>query len=373
VEKLISFLNIKSKKEVPTKKIEITENIYNNNLEFYTILKLLIKCKLSDKQLILLQDILLKNIRISDKVLLQKILLSNNAIATDGTQKYEDLCMLINTLEHSNINMWKDMMDVSIELMLIKDLILQESKSYANNQYKEVINQLNDKLSLEYDMSKLSLPYGQRVISSLLVFALTDNNRKNEFILEASGKTVKSFGEKISKIINNYKINCNNMFSLIMTESVNQSIVSDAGQSYESRVEEKLLPLVDKINGHSHDSKISSVEYDFTFELNNKQCGISAKRTLRERYKQNFEDVELLDVDFMFLITLGIDLNEEKLNNILQKNGIYVVVAQEVYDSKEYLKNNNRVISSENLNKDNLIKLTSMKCLSKEEMESIVG
>lgn len=363
----------KNNNETSNKKIEITEQVYNNNLQFYTMLKLLIKCKLSDKQLILLQDLLIKNISIKDKVLLQKILLSNNAIATEGTQKYEDLCMLINTIEHSNITMWKDLIDISIELMLIKDLILQESKTYANNQYKEVISQLNDKLSLECDMSKLSLPYGQRVMSSLLVFALTDDCRKNEFVLEASGKTVSSFNEKISRVINEYKINCNNMFSLIMTESVNQSIVSDAGQSYESRVEEKLLPIVDKLNGHSHDSKIPSVEYDFTFELEGIKCGISAKRTLRERYKQNFEDVELLDVDYMFLITLGIDLNIEKLNNILQKNGIYVVVAQEVYESKDYLKNNKRVISSSQLNRETLIKLISMKILSKEELESIVG
>ena len=370
---MIKLFSSNKKQQVSNNKIEITEVVYNNNLQFYTILKLLIKCKLSDKQLILLQDVLLKNIKVPDRILLQKILLSNNAIATEGTQKSEDLCMLINTLEYSDIIMWKDMLDISIELRLIKDLILQESKAYANNQYKEVISQLNDKLSLECDISKLSLPYGQRVMSSLLVFALTDNNRKNEFILESSGKSVREFSDKISKLVNNYEINCNNMFSLIMTESVNQSIISDAGQSYESRVEEKLLPIVDKLNGHSHDSKISSVEYDFTFELNDVKCGISAKRTLRERYKQNFEDVELLDDDYMFLITLGIDLNEDKLNNILQKNGIYVVVAQEVYESKEYLKNNNRVISSEKLDRECLLHLTSLKYLSEEEMKSIVG
>ena len=236
---MFNLFGKKNNNETSNKKIEITEQVYNNNLQFYTMLKLLIKCKLSDKQLILLQDLLIKNILIKDKVLLQKILLSNNAIAAEGTQKYEDLCMLINTIEHSNITMWKDLMDISIELMLIKDLILQESKTYANNQYKEVISQLND---------KLSLPYGQRVMSSLLVFALTDECRKSEFVLEASRKTVRSFNEKISQAINDYKINCNNMFSLIMTESVNQSIVSDAGQSYESRVEEKLLPMVDKLN-----------------------------------------------------------------------------------------------------------------------------
>ena len=75
----------------------------------------------------------------------------------------------------------------------------------------------------------------------------------------------------------------------------------------------------------------------------------------------------------MFLITLGIDLNEDKLNNILQKKGIYVVVAQEVYESKGYLKNNSRVISSEKLDRECLLNLTSIKYLSEEEMKSIVG
>lgn len=48
--------------------------------------------------------------------------------------------------------------------------------------------------------------------------------------------------------------------------------------------------------------------------------GVSAKRTLRERYKQNFENNNLLgDVDYMVLITLGIDLNKDKMDNILAK------------------------------------------------------
>ncbi len=369
---MIEFLKL-FKKKGEKGKFTITESSYNNNLQFYTILKLLIKCKLSDNQLILFQDTLTKNFKLTDKGLFRKILLSNNEIVSEGIQKYEDMCVLINTIERSNIVMWKEMLDVSIELMLIKDLILQESKNYANNQYKEVIKNLNDRLSLEYDMSKLSLPYGQRVISSLLVYVLTSDSRETGFLLEMSGKTVKAFNKKLIKIVDKYNINCNNMFSLIMTESVNQSIVSDAGQSYESRVKEKLIPLVDKINGHSHDSKISSVEYDFTFILNKYKCGVSAKRTLRERYKQNFEDSQFLDVDYMFLITLGIDLNEEKLNNILQKKGIYVIVSQEMYESREYLKNSNRVISSGDLSRRTLEKVTSTKILAENELRKIKG
>lgn len=369
---MINFLNRKKKTNLKSK-IEISDNAYNNNLQFYTILKLLLKCGLSDKQLITFQDILEKNSNTNNKELLIALLLNNNAIVSDTTQKYEDLSMLVNTLDHCDINMWISLLDVSIELMFVKGLILEESKIYAKNQYRNLIRDIDDKLSLEYDMSNLNMPYGQRVISSLLVYSLTNIDRDSEFILESSGKAVKSFNDKIKKIVDNYNINCNNMFSLIMTESMNQSITSDAGQSYESRVNEKIQPIVDKVNGHSHDSKIPSVEYDFTFNIKDKLCGISAKRTLRERYKQNFEDVELLDVDYMFLFTLGIDLNEDKLNNILQKHGIFVVISDEVYESKDYLKNNKRVISSKSISRELLLNLTSFKELTDEEMRNIVG
>ena len=86
---------------------------------------------------------------------------------------------------------------------------------------------------------------------------------------------------------------------------------------------------------------------------------MSAKRTLRERYKQNFEDVNQLSVDAMFLVTLGIDLNEEKLNNIMQRHGYFIVISQEVYDSKSYFKKSKRVISSKDFNKETLQKLFS--------------
>ena len=247
--------------------------------------------------------------------------------------------------------MWKELLLVSIELLLTKDLILEESKSYARVKYKEKIEKIKDKLSLEYDMSNLEYPYGQRVISSLLVFALTNIDRETEFILETSKNAIKVLNNNLKNIVQKYSININNMFMIIIDESINQSIKSDAGQSYENRVHSLLLNISDKVENHSHDDMISSVEYDFIFYIDGKKYGVSAKRTLRERYKQNFEDVDSLTVDAMFLITLGIDLNEDKLNNILQKNGQFVIVADEIYETKDYLKNNPRVLSSKNITK----------------------
>lgn len=247
--------------------------------------------------------------------------------------------------------MWCDFINVACELFLTKDLILQEAKQYALREYKKRINKITDYLSIEYDMSRLYLPYGQRIISALLAYVLTDSNRDYEFFLSNSTSSVKTFKNIFDSAIKKYSININNIFQIIMDESMIQSIKSDAGQSYESRVYNTLLPIVGDLKGRSHDKNIHSVEYDNTFTYNNKRCGVSAKRTLRERYKQNFEDVSLLEVDYMFVITLGIDLTEDKLNNILQKDKHFVIVSKEQYLSKSFLKSNARVIPSDNIAK----------------------
>jgi len=332
-------------------KITINSLTYSNNLDFYSMLKLLIHCNFSDKQLIYIQKTVADNFSaiVKDVSMVKTLLIDTNALVKPDTDKYSSLNYFLNTIDTMDIKMWCDFIDICIDLLLVKDLILQESKVYAANEYKKELKSIQDYLSVEFDMSSIHLPYGQRVISSLLLYAFTDINRKNDFILSSSESSVKNFSYKVKKLSKSYNLNVNNMFHIIMDESMNQSIKSDAGSSYESRVAQSIAPLVQKLNGHSHDSKISSVEYDNTFIYNNKLCGISAKRTLRERYKQNFEDVDLLDVDYMFLITLGTDLNEDKLKNILQKKGIYVIVSQEEYDSRAFLNKSDRVISSKNL------------------------
>lgn len=328
------------------KKINISHNQYNNNLNFYSCLKLLLQCSLSDKQLLLVQ----KTINESKLLGYEKIcniLLQDGFIMKSTTAKYDNFNFFVNSIDKDNFIMWCDFINAACELFLIKDLILQESKQFAIKEYKQELNQITDTLSVSYDVSGLHLPYGQRVISALLVYILTDVNRKYEYLLSESERSIKSYKKIFNPIIKKYNININNIFQIIMDESMNQSIKSDAGSSYESRVYNALAPIVSELKGHSHDKNIPSVEYDNTFKFNNKYCGVSAKRTLRERYKQNFEDVSLLEIDYMFVITLGIDLNEDKLNNIMQKEGHYVIVSQEQYESKMFLKMNPRVISSD--------------------------
>ncbi len=334
--------------------MKISNEEYSNNLLFYTILKNLIKCKLKENKMIQFEQLIKENKELGALKLVEFL---SSQIVRDNVKTYDDYLTLINLCDEKNYLMWCDLMILSIELLLAKNLILEEAKNYAKNEYNEGISSIKDRLSFNYDLINLEYPYGQRVISALLVYALTDMKRKTEFILESSGKSIKKLNELIAYTTDKYKINANNIFMIIMDESVNQSIISTAGLSYESRVESVLYSISDKVKPHAHDRFINSVEYDFTFELNDKIYGVSAKRTLRERYKQNFEDVNQLSVDAMFLVTLGIDLNEEKLNNIMQRHGYFIVISQEIYESKPYFKKSKRVISSKNFNKETLEKL----------------
>lgn len=363
---MISFFRRKRKIQENT----ITEEVYENNLQFYTILKILIQCGFSDVQLAVFQNVLVEMRQKANKEEIIQVLLSNPKIVKEETQRYQDICNLINTFECCDSEMWLDLVELSVDLMRVKKIILDESKMHAQNQI-EVMEHAEDKLSIEYDMSGLNIPYGQRVISSLLVNAMTDVNNEKDILLQNSKKMLKLSNNKISKLINKYNINCNNIFLIIMIESVNQSITSDAGQKYESRVASTLEPMVGILGSHTHDSKIPSVEYDFTFELNNKKFGISAKRTLRERYKQNFEDVDSLDVDYMFVFTLGTDLSPEKVNNILQKRGQYIVISSEVYESNLYLKNNMRVFSSKELSRELFMRISTTEILTEEKLKEI--
>lgn len=275
----------------------------------------------------------------------------------ENVKTYEDYLTLINLCDEDNFDMWCDLTILSIELLLSKRSLLDEVKEYSNSQYRHSIEDARDKLSLEYDYINLEKPYGQRVVSALLVDLFADVNIDKEIVLDASQKIVKSLSDLISYNSKKYYVNVNNILMIVIDESVNQSIILTAGGSYEDRVFSALSEISLTVIPHAHDKFINSVEYDYIFELDDKKYGVNTKRTLRERYKQNFEDVNQLSVDAMFLITLGTGLNQEKLNNIMQRHGYYVVVSQEVYDSHDYFKNNKRVISSKNFNADTLRKL----------------
>ncbi len=85
--------------------------------------------------------------------------------------------------------------------------------------------------------------------------------------------------------------------------------------------------------------------------------GIGAKRTLRERYKQFIKTAQMTKIDVMIEITLGIDLTEEKVKAI-QNHNVYLFVADEIYQSYEYLQDIDGVFSSKDLNIETLDSLS---------------
>ena len=157
------------------KKIEIDSLTYSNNLNFYTMLKLLIQCHLSPKQLIYIQKIINENTVsiIKDTSIIKTLLVDTNALVRPDTDKYANLNYFINMVDTINVKMWCEYIDICVDLLLLKDLILQESKVYAANEYRKELKTIQDLLSIEYDMSSVHLPYGQRVVSSLLLYAFT--------------------------------------------------------------------------------------------------------------------------------------------------------------------------------------------------------
>ena len=109
------------------------------------MLKNLLKCKLTEKKLLLLDEVIEQNNNLNCKKMKQLLL---KEIIKENTKSYDDFIILLNLATNDNYNMWKDLLLVSIELLLTKGLILEESKSYARKKYKENINKIKDRLSL---------------------------------------------------------------------------------------------------------------------------------------------------------------------------------------------------------------------------------
>jgi hypothetical protein len=226
----------------------------------------------------------------------------------------------------------------ALKLLQIKDLLLEESKIEEIERVVD-LSKLHP-LSLKYDSVGKYKPYYSRVngaLISLLFFEKIENGETN-FI----SKATEYYLEGLSKDYNFLKgkgIEANQIFMIMFSESLNQSILSSAGSSYEDRIERVLVALgiekdsIEKV----HDKEDSSTEFDFFFEVDGKKYGIGAKRTLRERYKQFIKTAHMGGkLDVMIEITLGIDLTEKKAKSI-REHGVILIVADEIYQSREFL------------------------------------
>src|SRR5574344_1878954 len=335
-------------------KINIEKDKFDINLKFYFILKYLTKANLNSNDINKILELysLSKNFFKDDFIC--KIDEIFNINTKSGIKKSEYLKNIFELLDND--------LDIilfifSIKLIAIKPLLLEEAKT-RDLLDKTKLTNLNP-LSLEYDKITVFTPYSTRVSGALLSLIFFDKLENNDTSFLSSGST--NFLKQLSKdaiFLKNNKIEANQIFMLMFSESINQSILSDSGSNYEDRIFYTLRDIgIDEKNiTKTHDKNDSSTEFDFFFELNNKTYGIGAKRTLRERYKQFIKTAQMSKIDVMIEITLGIDLTKDKVEAIRNHN-IYLFVADEVYTQNKYLQSIEGIFSVTDLTMNTLKKL----------------
>ncbi len=338
-------------------KLEITKSKFDINLKFYFFLKYLVKTNLSDNQSNEILKICILNSKVNSRTTILKVIKYIEDKIKTGSKKQK---LIFETIDEINTDIDLKLFIFSLKLYMIKDLLLQEAK------LKDLLDITKledlDPLSLEYDKITIYSPYSTRVNGALLSLIFFDklDNKETNFI----SQEVENFIKNLSNFAIELKdkgIEPNQIFMLMFNESINQSIISDSGSNYEDRILSVLTSLgIDESKiEKTHDKDDSSTEFDFFFELKNKTYGIGAKRTLRERYKQFIKTAQMTTIDVMIEITLGIDLTEEKVKAIRNHN-VFLFIADEVYNSYQYLKDIDGVYSSKNLTIEVLERLSTL-------------
>jgi hypothetical protein len=344
-------------------KFQVSKNKQLINYKFYCILKALNSVpKLNDKEVSLLLETYYANkelLKIGKfenlKFLLLKQITEFNKIKNDKLEKFSKL------ISENQNKLELEVFIFSLKLIQIKPLLTEEAKlSQLSEVFKlEGVNQL----SIKYDNISKTKPYVTRVngaLLSLLFFEKIESGETN-FLAETTQSYLNTLCIEYQNLIKN-ELEPNQIFMLMLSESVNQGIVSDAGASYENRVFNILVNIgiepetISKV----HDVNDKSTEYDFFFNLKGKTFGLSAKRTLRERYKQFIKTSYSSNIDVMLEFTLGLDLTEEKAKSIRQHN-VVIIVADEIYNSREYLQCIDGIYPASKLDLNLLYKLSEIK------------
>ncbi len=335
-------------------KIKIKKSKLDANFKLYFFLKELNGAiKLSDNEINMFLEVYFANKKLSSQKIKSIIL---NLVEQLSDKKKEGMMALLYQIKndtdfHTFI--------FSLKLIQIKPLLLAEAKlgDVVAMSSLEKVNQL----SIEYDTRSKGKPYFTRVngaLLSLLFFSRLEQ-KDTSFISQSTEEYILALFKEYA-YLKARGLEPNQMFMLMFSESINQSILSDAGASYEDRIYNILIGLgiPDKNIKKTHDKADSSTEFDFFFELNKKSYGIGAKRTLRERYKQFIKTSQMSKLDVMIQITLGLDLTEEKAKSIA-KHDVITFVSDEIYNSREYLQKMKEVHPASALSLSLLKKLAS--------------
>jgi hypothetical protein len=320
-------------------KLQITKDKLDVNLKFYFFLKYINKINPSDRQI----DQISENIGLFKKNIsdLNSSLLKIFSKSQTKSEYIKELNLrLINSRD-------VEVFEFSLDLYRIKDLLLQEAKVQEIFDSKKLYE--TDPLSLEYDNISVLKPYKTRVSGALLSLLFFEKVGQNDCNFISKDSFI--FVSKLAKQMLNLKkfgLESNQIFMLMFSESINQSIISDSGSNYENRILSVLNKIGIKNIRKIHDKGDKSTEYDFFFEINGKSYGIGAKRTLRERYKQFIKTKLTTKIDFSIQITLGLDLFEEKAKTIVGHD-TYIFVADEIYQTRNFLKKIDRIYSVKDL------------------------
>lgn len=327
-------------------KLQISKEKIDINLQFYCFLKYTVKLKPSVQQVskIIEEYSLLKDSVNLFSQKLEEIFITKSKKVKHNAKLEIAQDILARFQNETDIELFI----FSLKLYQIKDLLLQEAKITESTDIQRLEN-INP-LSLEYDRISVLKPYTTRVSGALLALLFFDKIEKGEtnFMSENAYDFLQKLSQTAIKLKKN-GLEPNQIFMLMFSEVVNQSIISDSGTNYESRILSVLsksgILNITKI----HDKNDKSTEFDFFFEIDGRTFGIGAKRTLRERYKQFIKTAITSKIDIMIEVTLGLDLNEEKAKTITT-HGTYLFVADEVYQTREFLQKLDRVFSVKDLN-----------------------
>lgn len=240
------------------------------------------------------------------------------------------------------ISSWEYKIDVylfaiSLVLMLHKNQVVFEIKKLVEYSMDEIIT----------DYHPLTLTYNSLTVAPIYMIRGITLSYIKDYISNLYSED-ENFEMLYDKLVES-KIDVLGPFDQIITESLKQSSLVSGGAKYEDSIYSYLtdtLGLDKEINSikvFTHEDN-NSLENDIEFMYKGLKFGISAKKSLRERYKQYVNtsgDGSSLDV--MMTITLGTDLNKAKADTLVNQYGVYVFVSPEVYEERKYLHKFNKV------------------------------
>lgn len=220
-------------------------------------------------------------------------------------------------------------------LINLKRLDLSDDYLFTNISYK------ND------NFETYKIAYNKRIEAAyLLKEGLINWNLKNIDSLENIKKHKKLFNS----------LYCYELFSFFLFESLKQSGISNAGNKFENKIKKIFSPYLEFLNESK--KQPTGIEFDLIGLIKNKKIGISIKRTFRERARQNIENINNLNVDYIIHATLGSDFTESKFKSDFESyDNHFIFVPNDMYKDNLFFIKNKRIISFDNIKEffDNLL------------------